>query len=106
MQLQSGLLLLQLFSYVNSYPKLSQPVVHLEAGEYRGESYKVPENGNVGHKFLGIRYAAPAERFKVPQPAEKFDAVRDATNWAPACVQQFSCELEYHCCCLIIGIPD
>jgi hypothetical protein len=115
MRLQPGLLLfLRVFFYVESHPILSQPVVLLEAGIYRGESYKIPENGKSGQKFLGIRYAAPAERFKVPQPVENFNGVKDAINWPPACVQQFNCELEYYRCCLrnqnslfnISGRPD
>ncbi|KAF7311275.1 Carboxylic ester hydrolase [Mycena kentingensis (nom. inval.)] len=38
--------------------------------------------------FLGIPYAAPAERFTLPKPPVPFRGVKPATDYGPACPQQ------------------
>jgi para-nitrobenzyl esterase len=62
----------------------AQSVVKVDAGNVRGA------NGPVVDRFLGIPYAqAPvgALRWRDPQPARQWDAVRDATRASAACYQ-------------------
>ena len=60
------------------------PVVAAPAGEVRGEA------ADGVRSFKGIPYAAPpvgAARWTPPRPAPKWDGVRDAGEFGPACMQ-------------------
>jgi para-nitrobenzyl esterase len=52
--------------------------IRIESGEIRGRI-----DGDVV-RFLGIPYAAPPERFELPQPALAWDGVRDMDDPGPA----------------------
>jgi para-nitrobenzyl esterase len=54
------------------------PIIQIESGAIRGRIY-----GGVG-RFLGIPYAAPPQRFELPQLPVGWDGVRDMDDPGPA----------------------
>lgn len=63
------------------------PRVTLESGVLEGMHFGT---ANDDAAFLGVPYAAPPVgdwRWKPPQPVEKWDGVREATKFGPACPQ-------------------
>ncbi|KAF7329205.1 Carboxylic ester hydrolase [Mycena kentingensis (nom. inval.)] len=58
------------------------PTVSLSYGSFEGAT-----SGNLS-TFLGIPYAAPADRFTLPTPPVPFRGVKPATDHGPACPQQ------------------
>jgi para-nitrobenzyl esterase len=59
--------------------------VQTEQGAVRGDA------GSQSFAFRGLPYAAPAIgqlRWRPPQPASAWRGVRDATQYAPSCLQQ------------------
>ncbi|MDX1382950.1 MAG: carboxylesterase family protein [Thermoanaerobaculia bacterium] len=63
-------------------------VVETETGRVRGSA--VQDEGRTVRIFRGIPYAAPPVgdlRWRPPQPAARWDGVRDATQWAPRAPQ-------------------
>ena len=60
------------------------PIVATEAGQVRGAA-----DGAI-LRFLGIPYAAPPVRFKLPQPVVAWDGVRDALDPGPAAPHRVS----------------
>src|SRR5215468_8338335 len=59
-------------------------VVHTDAGTVRGTQAKGVRS------FLGIPYALPPVgelRWRPPQPAARWDGIRDASSFAPHCPQ-------------------
>jgi len=61
------------------------PVVRTDNGAVRGAATAT------GYVFLGLPYAAPPTgrlRWRAPQPAPDWPGVRDATEFAPSCLQQ------------------
>ena len=63
---------------------MADQVATTTAGKVRGES--IPE----GAVFRGVPFAAPptgARRYLPPQPAERWDGVRDCTSFGPICPQ-------------------
>ena len=60
--------------------------VKTKTGKVQGKAI----NGGKVHAWLGLPYAAPPVgdlRWKAPQPAAKWSAERDATQYAPHCAQ-------------------
>ncbi|KAM4056916.1 carboxylesterase family protein [Hirsutella rhossiliensis] len=62
----------------------TQPTVTVSGGPVAGTSV-----GSV-NQFLGIPFAASPTRFNPPQPAPTWQGTLDATQYKPACVQQFN----------------
>lgn len=63
-------------------------VVTTNAGQVRGMALTVL--GGQVRAFLGIPYGKPPVgnlRFRVPQPADKWEGVREATEFSNSCVQ-------------------
>jgi para-nitrobenzyl esterase len=61
------------------------PVVKTESGAVRGETLAG------GYAFRGVLYAAPPTgrlRWRAPEPAPSWHGVRDATQYAPSCLQK------------------
>ncbi|KAF7329663.1 Carboxylic ester hydrolase [Mycena kentingensis (nom. inval.)] len=58
------------------------PSVSLSYGSFKGAT-----SGNLS-MFLGVPYAAPADRFTLPTPPVPFRGVKPATDYGPACPQQ------------------
>ena len=56
----------------------TDPIAATEAGQLRGAA-----EGQIV-RYLGIRYAAPPQRFELPQPVEPWHGVRDALEPGPA----------------------
>ncbi|WP_077145490.1 carboxylesterase/lipase family protein [Sphingopyxis sp. KK2] len=55
----------------------TDPIVATEAGRLRGAA-----DGDIV-RYLGIPYAAPPQRFELPQPVEPWEGVRDAIDPGP-----------------------
>ncbi len=69
-------------------PKVFTDSVAIESGQIRGE---VLGEAKDVHGFKGIPYAAPPVgelRWKAPQPAAKWDGVRDCVSFGNACPQR------------------
>lgn len=64
----------------------AEPSVTLSAGVVVGTSVA----GTV-HRFLGVPYADPPERFAPPRPASPWSTPRQAQTLPPSCMQQFKC---------------
>ncbi|KAK2867446.1 hypothetical protein Q8A67_025563 [Cirrhinus molitorella] len=77
------------------------PVVHTKLGSLKGAFLTVKGKDTIVNSYLGVPFAKPPVgplRLSRPQPAEKWDGVRDATKQPPMCLQerQFSVvELEF-----------
>jgi len=85
----AGGLILQSCSQDSGAPAATPaaPVVETTGGALRGA-----QSGDAGSvtAFLGIPFAAPpvdALRWQAPEPAPAWDGIRDATAFAPACMQ-------------------
>jgi para-nitrobenzyl esterase len=64
-----------------------EPAVQVASGRLAGVR---PDDGSNTIAFLGIPYAAPPLgplRWRPPQPAPKWDGLREATHYGPACPQ-------------------
>lgn len=69
------------------YSDDAAPQVTLEGGVLEGANFGAARNDVA---FLGVPYAAPPVgelRWKPPQPVRKWDGVRQATQFGPACPQ-------------------
>ena len=62
----------------------SRPVAQTPLGAVRGERV-----GAVS-RFLGVPYARLVRRFLPAGPAERWEGVREATRFGPACIQPVS----------------
>ena len=67
-----------------------RPTATVDGGIVIGVATQVPESAVTVHKFLGIPFAAPAERFSPPKPPAPFSSPYDASYYRPACLQQFN----------------
>ncbi|KAF2405579.1 alpha/beta-hydrolase [Trichodelitschia bisporula] len=66
------------------------PTVTLDSGVYRGLATSLPGSSVTVHKYLGIPFAEPPERFGLPQPLPPSTAVKSAEKGAPACPENTS----------------
>uniref|UniRef100_A0A672QMB8 Carboxylesterase type B domain-containing protein n=1 Tax=Sinocyclocheilus grahami TaxID=75366 RepID=A0A672QMB8_SINGR len=60
-----------------------RPVLQTKLGALKGEYVKAKGKDTVVHSYLGLPFAKPPVgplRFSPPQPAEKWDGVRDAAK--------------------------
>uniref|UniRef100_A0A9J8A8A7 Carboxylesterase 2b n=1 Tax=Cyprinus carpio carpio TaxID=630221 RepID=A0A9J8A8A7_CYPCA len=66
------------------------PLVQTKLGSLRGAFLTVKGKGTIVNSYLGVPFAKPPVgplRLARPQPAEKWDGVRDATKQPPMCIQ-------------------
>ncbi|XP_013418250.2 fatty acyl-CoA hydrolase precursor, medium chain [Lingula anatina] len=66
----------------------SQTIVYIDNGALQGATETV--HGNRVDVFLGIPFAKPPVgdlRFRLPEPAENWEGVKDATAFGPDCMQ-------------------
>ncbi|PQE04500.1 carboxylesterase hlo protein [Rutstroemia sp. NJR-2017a BVV2] len=72
----------------------TKPVVTVIQGSIKGISTTVPGVSSPVHKYLGIPFAAPPERFSPPTvPGPFVPNPYDASTLKPACIQEFNCKL-------------
>jgi carboxylesterase type B len=71
------------------------PTATVAAGVLVGKSTSLPHALGPVNQFLGVPFASPPERFSPPQAAEPFLEPINATEFKPACIQQFRCMLGY-----------
>uniref|UniRef100_A0A672QMA4 Carboxylic ester hydrolase n=1 Tax=Sinocyclocheilus grahami TaxID=75366 RepID=A0A672QMA4_SINGR len=67
------------------------PVLQTKLGALKGEYVKAKGKDTVVHSYLGLPFAKPPVgplRFSPPQPAEKWDGVRDAAKQPFMCLQE------------------
>uniref|UniRef100_A0AAX7VBI0 Carboxylic ester hydrolase n=1 Tax=Astatotilapia calliptera TaxID=8154 RepID=A0AAX7VBI0_ASTCA len=71
--------------------ELQAPVVHTKLGSLKGEYVSVKGKETGVHAYLGVPFAkpplGPSLRLAPPQPAERWEGVRDATKQPPMCIQ-------------------
>jgi hypothetical protein len=68
------------------------PTATINAGTIIGKTTSLPAALEPVNQFLGVPFAkSPPERFSPAQPASRFVEPIDATEFKPACIQQFRC---------------
>ncbi|KAL4861557.1 Carboxylesterase [Aspergillus spectabilis] len=67
-----------------------RPTAVIDNGIVVGTTTSLPSSTVVVKKFLGIPFAAPPLRFSPPRPARQWRGIYDASEYKPACVQQFN----------------
>ncbi|KAI4621207.1 uncharacterized protein J4E87_006835 [Alternaria ethzedia] len=65
------------------------PTATVDAGVIVGKTTSLPHALGPVHQFLGVPFASPPERFSPPRAAEPFQKPVNATEFKPACIQQF-----------------
>ncbi|KAB2110991.1 hypothetical protein AG0111_0g796 [Alternaria gaisen] len=65
------------------------PTATIDAGVIIGKSTSLPNALGPVHQYLGVPFASPPERFSPPQAAVPFQEPVNATEFRPACIQQF-----------------
>jgi carboxylesterase 3/5 len=58
-------------------------------GVLAGTTTVIPSSTATVNKFLGVPYASKPTRFELPQSAEPWDSVYDASENKPACIQTY-----------------
>ncbi|XP_004563502.3 cocaine esterase-like [Maylandia zebra] len=107
---QSFFFLSFLFIYVVA--DLQAPAVHTKLGSLKGEYVSVKGKETGVHAYLGVPFAkpplGPSLRLAPPQPAERWEGVRDATKQPPMCIQSKEAVLDLvdKLCGLLAEIPD
>ncbi|XDV52665.1 hypothetical protein PO909_021367 [Leuciscus waleckii] len=87
------------------------PVVETKLGSLRGSFLTVKGKETVINSYLGVPFARPpvgSLRLARPQPAEKWQGVRDATKQPPMCIQdrQVLMVLELEFLSMDVEIPE
>ncbi|XP_026095074.1 fatty acyl-CoA hydrolase precursor, medium chain-like isoform X2 [Carassius auratus] len=78
-------------SLQNTVTEEDGPVLQTKLGALKGEYVKAKGKDTVVHSYLGVPFAKPPVgplRFSPPQPAEKWDGVRDAAKQPFMCLQE------------------
>ncbi|XP_052399852.1 fatty acyl-CoA hydrolase precursor, medium chain isoform X2 [Carassius gibelio] len=78
-------------SLQNTVKEEDGPVLQTKLGALKGEYVKAKGKDTVVHSYLGVPFAKPPVgplRFSPPQPAEKWDGVRDAAKQPFMCLQE------------------
>jgi hypothetical protein len=87
-----SLLLLSLVSGSCFAKCIESPTVTIDAGVVFGKTTTLPAALGPVDQFLGIPFAqSPPQRFSPPERPPRFLQPIDATDWKPACIQQFRC---------------
>ena len=94
MRFDSSVLSLALPLLVSALDYNPTPTVTIDAGVILGKATVLPNDlGPSVNQFLGIPFAqSPPERFSPPRNVTAFSKRLNATEWKPACVQQFVCK--------------
>ncbi|XDV52674.1 hypothetical protein PO909_021368 [Leuciscus waleckii] len=86
------------------------PVAHTKLGSLRGSFLTVKGKETVINSYLGVPFARPpvgSLRLARPQPAEKWQGVRDATKQPPMCIQDRQASvLELEFLSMDVEIPE
>ncbi|XP_059401886.1 fatty acyl-CoA hydrolase precursor, medium chain isoform X2 [Carassius carassius] len=78
-------------SLQNTVKEKDGPVLQTKLGALKGEYVKAKGKDTVVHSYLGVPFAKPPVgplRFSPPQPAEKWDGVKDASKQPFMCLQE------------------
>jgi carboxylesterase type B len=68
------------------------PTATIDAGVVVGKTTSLPNALGPVDQFLGVPFAkSPPERFSPAEPAARFSDSLNATEFKPACIQQFRC---------------
>lgn len=67
----------------------AQPTVTIPSGAVQGISTNIGDGVATVNKFLGIPYATTSSRFSRPEPPKPWTEPLDATEFGPACYQNF-----------------
>lgn len=94
MRLDNTILSLVLPLLVSAIDYNPTPTVTIDAGVIVGKATVLPNDlGPSVNQFFGIPFAqSPPERFSPPRHVTPFSEQLNATQWKPACVQQFRCK--------------
>jgi hypothetical protein len=80
-----------ILSGTNAYPEPGSPTAEIDSGIIIGTSTTLPSATAIVHKYLGIPFAdSPPERFSPPVRPAPWSRPLDATEYKPACIQQFN----------------
>jgi carboxylesterase type B len=87
------ILLLSLLLTHSHAQYMKAPTATIDAGVVIGKSTTLPTALGPVNQFLGIPFAqSPPERFSPPEQTPQFPEPINATEWKPACIQQFRCK--------------
>ncbi|OHW98385.1 para-nitrobenzyl esterase [Colletotrichum incanum] len=65
------------------------PTATISSGLIQGASTTLPNASLAVNKFLGVPYAIPTRRFSLPEPPVPWVDMFNATDFGPACLQNF-----------------
>jgi carboxylesterase type B len=68
------------------------PTATLDSGVIVGTTTLLPSSTFPVHKFLGIPFASPPERFAAPVAPAPWGGLLNTTEAKPACIQAFICK--------------
>ena len=74
----------------NGWQDHGRPYALTDAGPVIGTLKTVPDISYPLNVYLGVPFAAPPERWSAPVPPVSWKEPYDATEIAPACIQQFN----------------
>lgn len=94
MRLDSSVLSLALPALSLALDYNPTPTATIDAGVLVGKATTLPNGlGPSVNQFLGVPFAkSPPERFSPPSNVTAFSTRLNATEWKPACIQQFVCK--------------
>jgi acetylcholinesterase len=84
-------MLLSLLVSTAACARHEMPSATVDTGVLIGKTTSLPNALGPVNQFLGVPFASPPERFSPPQPPAQFHEPLNATEWKPACIQQFQC---------------
>ena len=66
------------------------PTASIDSGVVVGTTTVLPSSTVTVNRFLGVPFAAPPVRFEPPMSPEPWSEPYDATEYKPACIQEFT----------------
>ncbi|KAK2767482.1 hypothetical protein FQN54_003639 [Arachnomyces sp. PD_36] len=67
----------------------SRPTASIDSGVLVGTATSLPSATATVNQFLGVPFGAPPVRFSPPEPAQSWESPYDASEYKPACIQEF-----------------
>lgn len=68
------------------------PTATIDSATLLGKATLLPDALGPVNQFFGVPFAqSPPERFSPPKPVPAFERPINASEWKPACIQQFRC---------------
>lgn len=67
----------------------ARPTASIDSGVVVGTTTSLPSSPTTVNQFLGIPFGEPPIRFNPPHPAASWESPYDASEYKPACVQEF-----------------